>query len=76
MIRVCENDKEFLELTKEGNSLNIIYGASELGQSVYEADIMRVDYFIDRGANEIQSIDEVPVITIEELGGGGLSLMM
>ncbi|OON99194.1 MAG: hypothetical protein ATN35_01765 [Epulopiscium sp. Nele67-Bin004] len=72
MIRVCENDKEFLELTKEGNSLNIIYGASELGQSVYKANIMRVDYFIDRGASEIQYIDEVPVITIEELGGGAI----
>ena len=63
--------KSFVDYFKSYGYKRIgIYGAGDIGKLLYEeikdSDI-KVAYFVDRNADALKVLDEIPVITIQEI---------
>ena len=64
MINVRDNFYEYVKQYPEYKV--VVYGAGNVARNYYKG-LGRVDYFCDRNAKEIKSIDAIPCITPEQL---------
>lgn len=65
------NGKTFLDYFKQCRISTIaIYGAGDMGRLLYteiKGSDIKIEYFVDRNAEGIVNIDNIPVITIDKI---------
>lgn len=68
MIEIMQNGASYNEVIRDNTSLNIIYGAGQLGNYVRKTGLVeRIDLFCDKRSKEIKQLGNIKVILPDDL---------